>query len=268
MTIGENIRQIRRSRGITQGNLAELLHITPQAVSRWETNLTTPDVTSLIGLARIFDCTTDDILGLNRIKKEDRLAYYSNIAREASVNGNAETVLDAWRRALAEFPNDYSVMYSLARSLTLYAEQIPAETRGMMREARQFYEYILEHCTDDTLLAGASRGMYDLLVSTGEYEEAAEYLDHMPDLWQSRQVAALSYPKNRRESAAALAADAVHLLRQAMEFMLRDPDAEFSSDERTEIALRLDILRTLFGGTVHDKGTVSPEKSEFLNHLK
>ena len=36
MTLGETIRKMRRAREITQEDLAELLHITPQAVSRWE----------------------------------------------------------------------------------------------------------------------------------------------------------------------------------------------------------------------------------------
>ncbi|MBQ9996766.1 MAG: helix-turn-helix transcriptional regulator, partial [Clostridia bacterium] len=43
MTIGETIRKMRRARDITQEDLAELRHITPQAVSRWETDATTPD---------------------------------------------------------------------------------------------------------------------------------------------------------------------------------------------------------------------------------
>ncbi len=254
MTIGENIRKIRRNRGITQGDLAELLHITPQAVSRWETNLTTPDVTSLIGLARIFDCTTDDILGLNRIKKEDRIEYYANIAMRASMNGDAETVIKAWHDALTEFPNDYFVMYNLAHYLTFYADRYryekshPETYTAMMREARQFYEYILEHCTDDTILGNASRGMYDLLISTGEYEAAEEYLDHMPDLWQSRQVAALSYPKKRQEASVALAADAVHLLKRAMHCMIcnPDPDEGFPPEDRAEIASKLETLHKLF----------------------
>ncbi|MBO5256285.1 MAG: helix-turn-helix transcriptional regulator, partial [Clostridia bacterium] len=75
MTIGETIRKLRRARDITQEDLAELLHITPQAVSRWETDATMPDVTSLIGLARVFDCSTDDLLGLNNIKKDERIEY-------------------------------------------------------------------------------------------------------------------------------------------------------------------------------------------------
>ncbi len=256
MTIGENIRKIRRSRGLTQGTLAELLHITPQAVSRWETNLTTPDLHSLIGLARIFDCTADEVLGLNHIKKEDRIEHYSSLAQKASLHGDADSVLRAWRDALAEFPNDYTVMYNLAHSLNFYADRWQYEKRrpetctAMMREARELYEYILDHCSDENLLATTERSMYDLLVRAGEYDAAENYLRRMPDLWQSRQIAALDHPKNRREACVTLAADAVHLLKCALDHMIDDPASEeeggFSTDERAEIAAKLESMHFLF----------------------
>lgn len=251
MTIGENIRKIRRSRGITQGTLAELLHITPQAVSRWETNLTSPDLHSLIGLARIFDCSADEVLGLNHIKKEDRLEYYSSLARKASLHGDADGVIRAWRDALAEFPNDYTVMYNLAHSLNVRADRRqsvkcrPETCAAMMREARGLYEYILDHCSDEHLLAAAERSMYDLLVRTGEYDAAEEYLRQMPDLWQSRQIAALDHPKNRREACVTLAADAVHLFRCALDHMVGE-DGGFSPEERAEIAAGLESMNRLF----------------------
>ena len=64
MTIGENIRRLRRGCDITQEQLAGLMYITPQAVSRWENGTTAPDAESIIALARIFNCSADDILGL------------------------------------------------------------------------------------------------------------------------------------------------------------------------------------------------------------
>ena len=57
-----NIRKIRERKKISQGSLAALIGVTQAAVSQWESGKTTPTAQNIIDLARILDCTTDDIL--------------------------------------------------------------------------------------------------------------------------------------------------------------------------------------------------------------
>ena len=57
-----NIRKIRKSKKISQKSIASLIGVTQAAVSQWESGKTTPTAQNLIDLARILDCTTDDIL--------------------------------------------------------------------------------------------------------------------------------------------------------------------------------------------------------------
>ena len=64
--IGDSIRKIRQSKKFTQEELATLLHVTPQAVSSWEIGRTLPDAERIIDLARIFDCSADEILGISK----------------------------------------------------------------------------------------------------------------------------------------------------------------------------------------------------------
>lgn len=64
--IGDSIRKIRQSRNLTQEKLASLLHVTPQAVSSWEIGRTLPDAERIIDLAHVFDCSADEILGINK----------------------------------------------------------------------------------------------------------------------------------------------------------------------------------------------------------
>lgn len=63
MNIHENIRTHRTLHELTQEALAEKLNVTPQAVSRWETGVSYPDITMLQGLAGIFNITVDALLG-------------------------------------------------------------------------------------------------------------------------------------------------------------------------------------------------------------
>lgn len=61
-TIGQNIAFYRKEKGITQEKLAEICEVTPQAVSKWENDLSCPDITLLKGLARAFGIIVDALL--------------------------------------------------------------------------------------------------------------------------------------------------------------------------------------------------------------
>ena len=61
-TIGKRIAALRRERGLTQGELAETLGVSAQAVSKWETDTAYPDITLLPTLADELGTTVDGIL--------------------------------------------------------------------------------------------------------------------------------------------------------------------------------------------------------------
>ncbi|MCK9228415.1 MAG: helix-turn-helix domain-containing protein [Syntrophorhabdaceae bacterium] len=64
MDIGLKIRLLREKHGLKQINLANTLQVTPQAVSKWEKGANLPDVEVLMKIARLFDVSTDHLLGL------------------------------------------------------------------------------------------------------------------------------------------------------------------------------------------------------------
>ena len=64
MTFGQKIKTLRRGVNMTQENLAELLSISPQAVSRWETDAAMPDISLLPPIANLFHVTTDYLIGM------------------------------------------------------------------------------------------------------------------------------------------------------------------------------------------------------------
>jgi hypothetical protein len=61
-TIGQNIAGYRKEKGITQETLAEICSVTPQAVSKWENDVSYPDITLLNPLARAFGVSVDELL--------------------------------------------------------------------------------------------------------------------------------------------------------------------------------------------------------------
>lgn len=65
-TLGKRIMENRKRLGMTQDQLAEKLGITAQAVSKWENDLSCPDIATLPKLADIFGTTTDALLGIEK----------------------------------------------------------------------------------------------------------------------------------------------------------------------------------------------------------
>ena len=53
---------LREKKGITQEKLSEILNVSRQSVSRWETNISFPETDKLIKLSKLFECSTDFLL--------------------------------------------------------------------------------------------------------------------------------------------------------------------------------------------------------------
>ena len=69
--IGANIARLRREHNMKQDELAEMLDVTPQAVSKWENGASMPDIALLPKLANIFGVTIDDLFGADRTPEPD-----------------------------------------------------------------------------------------------------------------------------------------------------------------------------------------------------
>ena len=70
MNIGEVIKRRRKIRNITQAELAELLNVTPQAVSRWEMGISYPDIAMVPKISEVLWVTADELLGIRPLSAE------------------------------------------------------------------------------------------------------------------------------------------------------------------------------------------------------
>ena len=72
LAIGDNIKSLRKSKNITQENLAEMLGVSCQSVSRWELGTCYPDMELLPELARIFNISVDQLLGVDELVEKKK----------------------------------------------------------------------------------------------------------------------------------------------------------------------------------------------------
>ena len=70
MTLGQRLYEMRKAKGFSQESVAEVLGVTRQTVSKWETDQTTPDFDKIIPICKLYNITTDELFSDNTTKAE------------------------------------------------------------------------------------------------------------------------------------------------------------------------------------------------------
>lgn len=73
LTLGKRIAALRKQKDLRQDDIAQLLDVSPQAVSKWENDQTCPDIGLLPKLAQILGVTTDELLSGKQELQEVRV---------------------------------------------------------------------------------------------------------------------------------------------------------------------------------------------------
>ena len=79
MTIGKNIAELRKNSNMTQEQLAEILGVSSQSVSKWENDTTMPDIMLLPTIAGCFNITVDELYGGIETKEKQKAIDYDDI---------------------------------------------------------------------------------------------------------------------------------------------------------------------------------------------
>ena len=103
---GTYISRLRKNRNMTQFALAAALQVSHQAVSKWETGNSLPDVDILLAIANLFDVKIDNLLfGSDEIEAEvddDRILYSETIACTVKTNNNIQLLMEAYEEMQEE----------------------------------------------------------------------------------------------------------------------------------------------------------------------
>lgn len=152
MDIGSIIKELRIKKGITQEQLAEMLNVSSQAISRWETSVTYPDILLLPIISNIFEVTTDYLLGVDIYKKQNQIEGYYKQIFDLQRKGNIEELITLCRKAVKEFPNEYELKISLVSALQNYVIGCTNDTeiqKKYREECVDICETVLKNSMDD-----------------------------------------------------------------------------------------------------------------------
>lgn len=87
MQFGEKLRALRKDAGMTQAEMAEKLMVSRQAVSKWETNLSVPDIDNVLAICKLFHVSSDDLM------REE------NTVQKATLKPHSKKKVELWKKS-------------------------------------------------------------------------------------------------------------------------------------------------------------------------
>ena len=194
LTIGENLRALRRERDVTQEELAEILGVSCQSVSRWEKGVCYPDVELVPELAAFFGVTTDYLMGVGQATEDAYVKGAEEEFQQALSRGEVCACIRIAREGVRTCPNNYRLQL-----LLMYALFLSGDEEGNIpewRENRQKYdeeivslgERILKYCQDQYIRLEATALLADHYCETGRRRQGRALYETLPRLKQCRET--------------------------------------------------------------------------------
>lgn len=213
--LGMKIRELRRRDGRTQEMLAEALGITSQAVSRWESGGSYPDMEMIPSIANYFGITIDELFGYQNDREQKILAVLEKADQEIRAiggflgkgNGDLSECVELLRAATEEFPEEPRILLKLGDALYFlgwqkmgiqissnedsgnFAEDTDYNaTNVYWKEALRIFEKLLNMKLTNRQQGNIIFMLIRLYQHFGNYEKARSLADNQSSLFLSREV--------------------------------------------------------------------------------
>ena len=133
MELGIKIKNLRIKHGLTQEQLADLLGISSQSISKWENLVTMPDITLLPQLSEIFGVTIDELFDLSIEQKMNRIESKFDMEEELSYN-DFTSIENFLKLHINDKEHKYQATYLLA---FLYTHRLMSDSKKINQYAGQ-----------------------------------------------------------------------------------------------------------------------------------
>jgi len=191
MSFGSTIKNLRTKRGLTQDQLANLLNVTPQAISRWENNAAMPDISLLVPLANIFHVSTDTLLEVNVEKErehiEDMILHALHYIKP--YGETLEEKLAIYREEVKKHPESAELKEALITILSVKTCNRNAfPDLAVFREMVDLTEDVIEHGGGSLGVDTHKSQLVHYLQILNNAERASEITGNAPSLKACREI--------------------------------------------------------------------------------
>ncbi|MCP1103435.1 transcriptional regulator with XRE-family HTH domain [Aequitasia blattaphilus] len=199
MRLGKVIRKYRKSKDMTQEEMAKRLGVTAPAVNKWENDNSFPDITLLAPIARLLEVSLDTLLSFQEDLTDEEI---NEIIQEADIKFKEEPYEEVFlwvKKKIEEYPNCEVLIMQMAELLD--AQRIMQEVPN----AERYDDYIC-----DLFIQGLKSGREAIRIESAhalirfhlikkEYGKAEEYLEYLSQQNpQKKEIQAHIYAETER----------------------------------------------------------------------
>lgn len=174
--LGEKIKCLRKQKNLSQEVLANYLGVSFQAVSKWESGTTMPDVMLIPAIASFFGVSTDELFDFNLFETEqqiDAICCEAYLCRDTDAT-KAEKIL---REGLQRYPGNDRILNNLLYTM---------DYRTRTEEVITLCKSLIESTRDDAIKYDVCRMLALCYKENGQYDLVRETLERIPEVYFSK----------------------------------------------------------------------------------
>ncbi len=175
LKIGSIIKKLRIENNTTQDTLGASLGVSPQAISRWESESGYPDIELLPALADFFGISIDELLGYRLSEREAALERIKEEMSRLSENGTIDERIAFARKAYSRYPSNNDIKGNLA--VCLYHQWEETHNNTLITEIESLCYSIIESTNDPDTQYKNIFTLISLYGETNESEKAKELVN-------------------------------------------------------------------------------------------
>lgn len=187
LKIGSIIKRLRSENDVTQEALANVLGVTAQAISRWESANGYPDIELLPALADFFSVSTDELLGYKLSEREEEIAKIKKEMSRLAEVGTIEERLSLARNAVSLYPSDFEFKENLVNCL--YHLWHYTWNTDLVKEIENLCSDVIEDCKDENIRYDAIIILISIYDDTKQVEKAIRATEFLTPMIYCREFA-------------------------------------------------------------------------------
>lgn len=187
--IGGSIAALRKAKGLTQEQLADMLGVSAPAVSKWETGSSYPDITMLCPLARALNTNVDTLLSFHESLSDEEVkeqikSVFDLLIGEGAAEARVAAAESQLTELLRRYPNCDVLKLNAALSYDSFAVFFPGagdEKRQAWRARKAALMEELRRSGSSPYWQESTMQLASIAILNGELDRAEELLKELPE---------------------------------------------------------------------------------------